>query len=385
MSPLPESALAVPSDTSEYPSIEIARFKSGTAGAGSAAPPKRSFTQSDDESATAAPGVAAAARPIPSPTARLPNRATPRAFAISRPFLATPWWVRYPSAGQLKFSKTSTGVTSPQALELQRSETPVQDLAWLVLRVAERVDQRPQSQYPAAVGRLGGFDVQLAVEGVALVHRRGVVAGLPAQHGRQVRQQLAGLRQRQPDGVAAVDQATSTEARIMMHPGNIQGEASQFRRTADYVGATVQRRSGQACIEVRPGDTLAKDLAIPIGGRRRRRSQIGTDLRQVVVMVGGVRVGAGAQRQHRAAVEVEDQSVGLVDGGDPQGHQAGGRPARLDGILLQPDNLGAGEQRVTDRWETEERQPAVEQVGLDMLGGQRRLADRDVADQARMR
>ena len=171
----------------------------------------------------------------------------------------------------------------------------------------------------------------------------------------------------------------------MMHAGDIQGQASQFRRTADYVGATVQHRSGQAGIEVRPGDTLAEDLAIPIGGRRRRRSQIGTDLRQVVVMVGGVRVGARAQRQHRATVEVEDEPIGLVDGGDPQGDQPGGRPARLRGILLHPDNLGAGEQRVTDRREAEERQPAVEQVGFDVLGGQRRLSDRDVADQARMR
>src|SRR5277367_1896401 len=238
MSPLPESALAVPSDTREYPSIEIARSKPGTAGAGSATPPKRSPNQSADESATATPGVEATATPIPSPTASVPNRAIARAFTISRPFLTTPWRVRYPSAGQLKFSKTGTGLTSPHPLELQRSEMPIQDLAWLVLRVAERVDQRPQSKYPAAVGRLGGFDVQLAVEGVALVHRRGVVAGLPTQYGRQVRQQLAGLRQRQPDGVAAIDQATSTEARIMMHAGNIQGEASQFRRTGDNVGAT---------------------------------------------------------------------------------------------------------------------------------------------------
>ena len=102
-------------------------------------------------------------------------------------------------------------------------------------------------------------------------------------------------------------------------------------------------------------------------------------------MVGGVRVGAGAQRQHRATVEVQDQPIGLVDGGDPQRHQPGGRPARLGGVLLQPDDLGAGEQRVADRREPEERQPAVEQVGFDVLGGQRRLADRDVADQARVR
>ena len=75
---------------------------------------------------------------------------------------------------------------------------------------------------------------------------------------------------------------------------------------------------------------------------------MGTDLRQVVVMVGGVGVGAGTERQHRAAVEVEDEPVGLVDRGDPQGHQPGGRPARLGGILLQPDDLGAGEQGVAD-------------------------------------
>ena len=59
----------------------------------------------------------------------------------------------------------------------------------------------------------------------------------------------------------------------------------------------------------------------------------------------------------------------------------GARPGLAE-FFFKPDHLGAGEQGVADSRESEEHQPAVEQVGLDVLGHQRRLADRDVADQA---
>ena len=62
----------------------------------------------------------------------------------------------------------------------------------------------------------------------------------------------------------------------------------------------------------------------------------------------------------------------------------GARPGLAE-FFFEPDDLGAGEQRVADCREPEERQPAVEEVGFDVLSGQRRLADRNVADQAWVR
>ena len=62
----------------------------------------------------------------------------------------------------------------------------------------------------------------------------------------------------------------------------------------------------------------------------------------------------------------------------------GARPGLAE-FCLQPDDFGAGEQGVADDREPVERQPAVEQVGLDPLGDQRRLPDRHVADQCRVR
>src|SRR5271166_3679400 len=55
--------------------------------------------------------------------------------------------------------------------ELQRAEPPVQHRpVGLTRRVTDHVDQRAQPQHAAVVGRLGRLDMQLAVEGVALVH-----------------------------------------------------------------------------------------------------------------------------------------------------------------------------------------------------------------------
>ena len=91
--------------------------------------------------------------------------------------------------------------------------------------------------------------------------------------------------------------------------------------------------------------------------------------------------GPVAQRQHGAAVEVEDQPADLVDRGHPQCREAGRGPARLGGVLLEGDDLRAGEQGVADDGEPVEGQAAVEQVGLHPLGDQRGLPDGDVADQ----
>ena len=58
--------------------------------------------------------------------------------------------------------------------------------------------------------------------------------------------------------------------------------------------------------------------------------------------------GPLTQRQHRAAVEVEHQPADLVDRRHPQRRKAGRLPAGLRRVLLQADDLGAGEQGVAD-------------------------------------
>ena len=58
--------------------------------------------------------------------------------------------------------------------------------------------------------------------------------------------------------------------------------------------------------------------------------------------------GAVTQRQHRAAVEVEHQPADLVDRGHPQRRKAGRLPAGFRRVLLEADDLGAGEEGVAD-------------------------------------
>ena len=127
----------------------------------------------------------------------------------------------------------------------------------------------------------------------------------------------------------------------------------------------------------------AECVGVPVGGRVGGQPGLRADRRHVVGMAGVGR--AVAQRQHRAAVEVEDQPTDLVDGGHPQRGKARRGPARLGRVLFERDDLGAGEQGVADDGKAVEGQAAVEEVGLHPLGGERGLPDGDVADQLRMR
>ncbi len=236
------------------------------------------------------------------------------------------------------------------------------------------------------VGGLGGFDVQLAVKGVPLVHRAGVVAGLPAQHRHQIRQQSARLRQCQPDGVPAVHQPAPADPRIVVCRSDIQGEPGKLRRAADHVPGAVQHRTRHAGIKMRPGHPIPEDVTVPVRSRiGGRRHLVGADAGQVVAgpRIIGAPVRTGGQ--HGAAVEVEHQPIGLVDGDHPQRRQPRGRPARLDRVGPQPNHFGARIYGVTDYREPVKGETAVEQVCFDPLGHQRRLPDRDVAHQRRMR
>jgi hypothetical protein len=85
-SPVPDVAVAVPSWSSEYPSTEMAKFRSDVEKIGTAEAPNRSDNQSVDESAEAIHGKEATAAPIPKPTASTPSLAIPRASFMSVPF-----------------------------------------------------------------------------------------------------------------------------------------------------------------------------------------------------------------------------------------------------------------------------------------------------------
>ena len=267
--------------------------------------------------------------------------------------------------------------------ELQRGEPPVEHLVVGIRGARGRVDQRAELEHAAAaVGqRNGAVDVQLAVERVALVHRTGVVAGLPAEHRDKVGQQPRRLRHRQADGVAAVHQPLAAHTPIMVRGSDIQGQPGQLRSTADDVGGAVQHRTRDAGVEMRPGHPGPVSVGVPPGRRIGRRQRLGPDRRQVFRVAG---VGRGAHRQHRAAVEIEHQPADAVDGGHPQRRQPGRHAAGFGRVLLQTYHLGAGEQGVADDREAVKRQSPVEQVGLDPLGDQRALTDRHIAHQRRM-
>ncbi|WP_217496788.1 hypothetical protein [Nocardioides jishulii] len=93
----------------------------------------------------------------------------------------------------------------------------------------------------------------------------------------------------------------------------------------------------------------------------------------------GLRVRC-AERQHRAAPEVEDQALLLVVRGDAQRRQAG----RAAGVLLEAHDFGAGAQGVADGRQPVEGQPAVEEVGHHASRDRGRLADGQVGDESRV-
>ena len=179
----------------------------------------------------------------------------------------------------------------------------------------------------------------------------------------------------------AVHQPGATNPGIVVSGGDVQRQPSQLGCGADEVAGTAQHRARQIRIEVRAGNPRPEGVAVPVQGRV-DGCGAGADQVKIVGVTGlGVLV---AQRQHGAAVEVEHQPADLVDGGHSQRGQPGGGAARFGAVLLQPDHLGAGEQRVADHREPVERQTAVEQVCLDPLRHQRRLADRHIAHQRRV-
>jgi hypothetical protein len=77
------------------------------------------------------------------------------------------------------------------------------------------------------------------------------------------------------------------------------------------------------------GDELAERVEVPARDQVAQRvgGQLRRDSVEVVGMAGTVRLLA--QRQHRAAVEIQDRTILLVGGADPQHGEPGRRAARL--------------------------------------------------------
>jgi hypothetical protein len=124
----------------------------------------------------------------------------------------------------------------------------------------------------------------------------------------------------------------------------------------------VQHGAGQPRVEVRSRDAPPERTAVPFLDGARCGGGLRADRRQVVGGRLSVRVGIGAERQHRAAVKVKHQLPEVIDRRHPQGRHPGGSTARANGILPQANHFRAGEQTVSDHREPVEHQTAVEQV-----------------------
>ena len=218
-----------------------------------------------------------------------------------------------------------------------------------------------------------------AAQRVALVHRTGVVARAPPEDRDEARQGTARLGGGDADGVAAVDQPPSAAGTgVVVHLRQVEGQPRQLGSAAHHVAADhldrgPDRRRGGALRE--SADVEALEHAEPHLGLRADRGE-------VVGVIGGR--SAGGEGEHRAPVEVEDGCAVLVHGGDAEGGQTGERLPLTRGVLLEADDRGGRGQRVAQRRQPPEDQPAVEEVRPHEVGGLRRLPDGGVPDVRRM-
>ena len=212
----------------------------------------------------------------------------------------------------------------------QRDVAPVEDVARRVPpgRCGRRRRERRCARRPPAGPGSTRSTVDGAGERVALAHRAGVVAAVPGDDRDELGQCPDRLGQRQADGVAAVDEPLAAPrrrsacARRSASAGRARGR-SRRRRRRPRARSSPARAAGRAGS---PGSPSRKAVRSQPAADGARVVDVGADGAQVVGVPGlGARV---AQRQHRAAPEVEDGAVGLVDRRDAQGHQAGRRSVR---------------------------------------------------------
>ena len=111
------------------------------------------------------------------------------------------------------------------------------------------------------------------------------------------------------------------------------------------------------------------DAVEPPAGREcgayRRRVERLWDLGEVVG-VAGLDFG-DAQRDHRAAPEVEHRLALLVGRANPHRNKTGRRRARSAAVLLEADDLSASTQSLADEHRARKHQAAVEEVATHAL------------------
>ena len=237
---------------------------------------------------------------------------------------------------------------------------------------------------PAAVReRLAQLELEPRAQRVALEHRRGVVGSVPAEDRHQPGQRPRGLGGGERDRVPAVDEP----ALVVRRAPASRWAIATFSVSRASAGAE-STTSPPSSSSVQPSPSASK-----CGPGARERNAARSSPRAAATSASCSRSSApptsspsspvrlAAQRQHRAAREVQHRAVLLVDGADPQHGEAG----RARAVLAPRDDLGRRPQRVAEPHRPAQQQPAVEEVRDHAAGGDRRLADRDVPDERRVR
>ena len=204
----------------------------------------------------------------------------------------------------------------------------------------------------------------------------------------EVREGAVGVRERDPDRVPAVDQPPARA----VAPGSVWAAAMLSDRRASSGAqltvsppSTAKRSPARRASPCSPGSASRKaarsqpsttwcsassDRARP-GSRRGRRRGLGGCPRRAS--------GSIAQRWKSSTSRSCWSTVRIRSAASP----VGARPGLADGVA-QRDDLGGRAQRVADHRRAAQHEAAVEEVGDHPLGGEGRLADRDVAHQPRV-
>ena len=251
-----------------------------------------------------------------------------------------------------------------------------------------RRSTRPASRPVELVRRL---DLDRGREHVALEHRPEVVAPAPGDDRRDRRQRPAQVRGRDRDRVPAVDQPPPVQAAagVGVRLGDVERQPRQLRaRRSPCRGPRPRRRVPASSVgEALSGHDRAQRLEVPAGrraprARARGRARPGSRRsgRRGRSRPAASRSGIIGQRQKSSTGSPRWLSVLIRSATRPVAGAVG--TAR---VLLQRHDLGSRAQRVADEDRREQDQAAVEEVAEHPLGRPRRLADRDVADQVRVR
>ncbi len=106
--------------------------------------------------------------------------------------------------------------------------------------------------------------MQFAREGIALVNGSGVIARVPPENRHHVGQSASRLGECDPDGVAAVDEATvGADAIVVVRRCDVQAQPGKFGCAGDDVAAAVEDGAHQIGIEVPAGYPLSIRVEVP--------------------------------------------------------------------------------------------------------------------------